>query len=113
MDSGYNPERSRVSSDKLAEFLSSPLTDEILDVPGIGPVAKEKLKDDNVETPVQLLGVFFTMKAPQMSQREHCDAMWFYLQDLGINSSRSGIVQCIAEKGNILIPGIYSSDDQG
>lgn len=31
--------------------------------------------------------------------------MW--LQSKGINSHRSTIVQCIAEKANILFPGIY------
>lgn len=30
-----------------------------------------------------------------------------FLQSKGVNSYRSGIVQCIAEKCNILMPGIY------
>ena len=109
--SGFDPNKSRVSADKLAEFLSSPIVDDITSVPGIGPATAEKLKEDNVETTVQLIGIFFTLKAPGMTQQEHVDAMWYYLQELGVNSFRSGIVQCIAEKANIMIPGIYDGQN--
>jgi hypothetical protein len=98
---------SRVSDSTLAHFLAGPIPNNLLDVPGIGPSAVEKLKVDNVESPIQLLGIFLTMKAPDMTQTQHCNAMWFYLQELGINSSRSCIVHCIAEKANLLIPGIF------
>lgn len=33
-----------------------------------------------------------------MSCVEHCDKFWAFLQSKGVNSYRSGIVQCIAEK---------------
>lgn len=105
--SGFDPKKSKVSADKLAEFLASPLGDDITMVPGIGDVAAEKLAMDNVITTFQLIGIFLTLKGKDMTQNEHLDAFWFYLQDLGINSFRSGIVQCIAEKTNIMIPGIY------
>lgn len=106
---GFDPNKSRVSEDKLAEFLSSPLDEDLTSVPGIGPAAVEKLAADEVRSTYQLIGTFLCLRDPGMTSKEHCDAMWFYLEDIGINAYRSGIVQCIAEKCNIMIPGLYHS----
>lgn len=111
--SGFDINKSRVSDDKLSEFLASPVVTDITSVPGIGDATAEKLAEDNIKSTHQLIGIFLTLKDPGMTQRQHCDAMWFYLQALDINSYRSGIVHCIAEKTNIMIPGIYGDDDDG
>lgn len=37
-------------------------------------------------------------KEHKVSCVEHCDKFWAFLQSKGVNSYRSGIVQCIAEK---------------
>ena len=42
-----------------------------------------------------------------MGTREHCDAFWAWLRAKGLNAYRAGIVLCIAEKVNTMIPGIY------
>ena len=108
---GFDINRSRVSDDTLAVFLSSPLDSDIESVPGIGPSSKEKLKAAGIETTIQLMGTFLTLKGIDMDQTQHCDAMWFYLQEIGVNTLRSGIVHCIAEKANVMVPGIYNSDN--
>lgn len=112
--SGYNPNNSRVADDTLANFLRSPISGDLLDVPGIGPRAKEMLaSDENGMFPVtnthQLIGVFFSLKRNNMGCKEHCDQMWNWLQHKGINAYRSGIVLSIAEKCNTMIPGIYDA----
>ena len=111
---GYNPNRSRVADDRLADFLRSPLTGDLLEVPGIGPKAKEMLgRSDDGLFPVtnthQLIGLFFSLKQSDMDSRQHCDQMWAWLQHKGVNAYRSGIVMCIAEKCNTMVPGIYDS----
>lgn len=108
---GFDINRSRISNNKMATFLVGDVVDDITSVPGIGPGTQEKLKTQGVETTIQLLGIFFTMKGLGMNQTQHCDAMWYYLQELGINAFRSGIVHAIAEKSNIMIPGIYENLD--
>ena len=36
--------------------------------------------------------------------------MWNYLDDIGINSHRAGIVKELAEKANTWISGLYDED---
>ena len=40
---GYDPKKSRVSDDTLADFFRSQLTGEITEIPGIGPAAAKAL----------------------------------------------------------------------
>ena len=59
--SGYDPKRSRVSDDKMNEFLRGQLTGDLTEVPGIGPAAVKKLAmgdldDDKVTNTFQLIG---------------------------------------------------------
>jgi len=59
--SGYDPRRSRVSDDKMNEFLRGQLTGDLTEVPGIGPAAVKKLAlgdldDDKVTNTFQLIG---------------------------------------------------------
>jgi hypothetical protein len=108
---GFDPSRSRVSYDTMAAFIASPVTDDILSVPGIGPATAEKLSNDNIDTTYQLIGLFLTLKGKNMTQQVHCDAFWFYLQSIGVNAARSGIVHSIAEKTNIMMPGIFELSD--
>eukprot|EP00968_Pinguiococcus_pyrenoidosus_P013547 scaffold1228_cov246-Pinguiococcus_pyrenoidosus.AAC.7 len=111
MAEGFNPNKSRVSEDRLAEFIVQELDPELTSVPGIGEKAKEFLAADGVETTFQLIGKFLMLKGKDTSVREHADAMWYYLQGVGINSYRAGIVLAIAEKVNTMMPGIYNPDE--
>lgn len=104
---GFDPKRSRISVDTLSVFLTNPIDPDLKSVPGIGPACVEKLLEDNIETTFQLIGMFLLLRTKDMNQQEHCNSFWFYLKELGINGPRSGIVQAIAEKTNIMIPGIY------
>ena len=53
-------------------------------------------------------GRFLTLKSKGASSQEHCDAMWYWLQGKGVSAHRSGIVQCLVEKLEIMMPSLYS-----
>lgn len=66
MSDGYDPQKSRVAEDTLADFLRAPLTGDLTEVPGIGPAAVTKLgageDGDVVENTFQLIGKFLMLK---------------------------------------------------
>ncbi|TYZ67869.1 hypothetical protein PybrP1_002406 [[Pythium] brassicae (nom. inval.)] len=120
MSDGYDPQKSRVAEDTLADFLRAPLTGDLTEVPGIGPAAVTKLgageDGDVIENTFQLIGKFLMLKKNSSENDDglvdcaaHCDAFWFWLKSKGITAYRSGIVMAIAEKVNTMLPGIYDA----
>eukprot|EP01041_Mallomonas_annulata_P004995 gene4995-9988_t len=108
---GYDPARSSVSNDKLSEFLHAPITGDLTEVPGIGPSAKAKLIDNGVGTTFALFGKFLTLKdSESVESVEHCDRFWYWIKEIGINSHRSAVVRAVAEKLDVMFPGIYDGN---
>ena len=108
---GFDPEKSKVSAETLARFLTSNLAEDLRSVPGIGPATVARLRenmdgDSAVETTYQLIGKFLALRGAGMEPKDHMNAFWFYLQARGIDSHRSGIVTSIAQKVDLMIPGI-------
>lgn len=67
MADGYDPQKSRVAEDTLADFLRAPLTGDLTEVPGIGKAAVAKLgeseeKEEAVTNTFQLIGKFLMLK---------------------------------------------------
>ena len=68
MADGYDPQKSRVAEDTLADFLRAPLTGDLTVVPGIGKAAVTKLSDaagdgdEAVTNTFQLIGKFLMLK---------------------------------------------------
>ena len=110
---GFDPSKSQVADDKLAEFLDAALEGDIKSVPGIGPAAAGKLAsgaaDDQVTSTYQLIAKFLYFRGAGCSSAQQCDAMWYWLQAKGVDAHRAGIVHSIAEKVNTMIPGMYDS----
>ena len=106
---GYDPNKSQVNDHRLAEWLEAELSPDIQSVPGIGPQSAQKLAvgDDGVHPTYQLIGRFLTLKGANATSQEHCDALWFWLQAKGVHQYRSGIVQCLVEKLEIMMPELY------
>ena len=109
--SGYDPNKSKVSQTKMGEFLLADIEEDITSIPGIGQSSKALLKEVDIETSYQLFGQFLMLKAEGSTTQEHCDAFWFWLKELGINSYRSGIIETIAEKLETFMPGIYVKEE--
>ena len=120
---GFDINKSRVSENAMAEFLSDEIREDLESVPGIGPEAVRILSSEcegeaPIETTYQLIGRFLALRGPGMTPVQHTNAFWFYLKLRGINRYRSGIVHAIAEKVNLMIPGTFSlealqEDDSG
>lgn len=72
----------------------------------IKELAKSMPGDAPVETTHQLIGKFLTLRGKGMTPQQHMDAFWFYLKERGLSSHRAGIVDAIAQKVNVMIPGI-------
>jgi hypothetical protein len=68
MSDGYDPQKSRVAEDTLADFLRAPLTGDLTEVPGIGKAAVTKLGaegedgEEAVTNTFQLIGKFLMLK---------------------------------------------------
>lgn len=64
MADGYDPQKSRVAEDTLADFLRAPLTGDLTEVPGIGAKGAEKLGEgeDAVNNTFMLIGKFLFLK---------------------------------------------------
>ncbi len=108
----FDVNRSQVNDEQLATFLRSEVDEDIQSVPGVGPAAQKKLAassdgEAGVKTTYQLIGKFLSLRDPDMTSDELCEAMFQWLKLKGINAFRSGIVHSIAEKTNLMMPGIY------
>mmetsp|Transcript_28361 Transcript_28361/g.59156 ORF Transcript_28361/g.59156 Transcript_28361/m.59156 type:complete len:133 (-) Transcript_28361:359-757(-) len=118
VETGYDPKRSKVSDDTMADFVRATIKGDITEVPGIGPAAAKKLAegepDDQVTNTYQLIGKFLMLKGPdsadsKVESYEHCEKFWFWLAAKGISSHRSAIVKAIAQKVNGTMPGVYDA----
>jgi hypothetical protein len=109
-ETGYDPNRSRVSDDKMADFLRSPITGDLQEIPGVGPAAVRNLAEGeggSITNTFQLIGQFLKLRNDEGDCVAHCDTMWQWLAAKGLNAHRSGIVRCLAEKCDTMMFGIY------
>lgn len=115
----YEPEKSRISEDKLADFLRAPITGDLTEIPYLSRCAIRKLAtgDDKITNTFQLIGKYLLLKTcigkidDIIDNKTHCNKFYNWLKSKGIQSYRNDIVMIIAEKVNIMIPGIYNPDD--
>mmetsp|Transcript_21604 Transcript_21604/g.31953 ORF Transcript_21604/g.31953 Transcript_21604/m.31953 type:complete len:125 (+) Transcript_21604:117-491(+) len=118
MADGYDPNKSKVSDDKMQDWLKSQVTDELEDVPGIGPKAAQKLAegDESITNCYQLFGKFLMLRGPDSAEHkvesmEHAEKFWQWLKAKGISAHRSAIVKAIAEKSATFFHGIYDATE--
>lgn len=112
MSKGYNSNNLLTNSDQLDFFLESPITGNLLDVPGLGISDKKKLRYyGGIQTTYQLIGKFLSFKKEDIEYEKLCSSFYNYLANAGVNENyRSAIVQAIAEKTRISFPDIYEED---
>ncbi|CAN0321375.1 unnamed protein product, partial [Ectocarpus sp. 6 AP-2014] len=114
---GYHPRQTGVGEGPdrtLEDFKKAAITGDLSEVPGIGTDAVGLLGegegDDCVKNTFQLIGKFLVLRGSNEDGTligcvEHCDKFYWWLQSKAVNSHRGRIVQCIAEKVNLLYPG--------
>ena len=104
----YHPERSQISPDTLASWLRYPINGDLYEVPGILEPTVRLLNKHGIETTWQLIGKFLSYKSEKITSQEHIDLFWNFLKyEVGITSHVAGIVRCIAEKADTMMPGLY------
>jgi hypothetical protein len=118
LQQGYDPNRSRVSDDKMASWTEADLDGSLTQIPGVGAATKSKLKADGIKNSYHLLGKYMTFTQLEydgtgeiavdtysLNQR-----FWLYLQSLGINAHRSAIVKAVSEKVATMLPGFLDAN---
>ena len=104
----YHPENSKVSESALSEFIRAPLSSKLSDIPGIGPATVELLAAEGITTSFQLVGKFLSFKDKDVDSLLHCETFYQWLCELKTPKGfRAGVVHALAEKLNIMFPGIY------
>lgn len=99
-----------ISNSKFDKFCHEPLDDDVLSVPGLGVIAARNLKADGICCTTQLIGKFLTLKRPDCSIEEHVDLFYQYLLSVRVGGLAPIITICIAEKANMMIPGIFDAE---
>jgi hypothetical protein len=101
---------SKLKDNTLAQFVSSPVQDDLSYVPGLGGSGKiaESLRRNGITSTYQLIGKFLELRGPDMTSVENCNrfAEWLTLKGASGNS-RNYIVRSIAEKCSSIMPGIF------
>eukprot|EP01039_Chlorochromonas_danica_P011142 gene11142-12421_t len=106
----YNPKKSQVSDSRLATFISAPITGSLDEVPGVAAKTIEKLEEQGINTTFQLIGKYLSLKDKDVGPVEHADRFYLWLQAIGTpGGHRAGVVHSIAERMNIIFPGIYEA----
>lgn len=100
-------------SDALADFLrESTIDEDLTTVPGLGQVSAERLSVHGIHTTYQLFGCFLRVCGEQMNGQQRVAAFKHYLKLVDVPAcARSAITHSVAEKLNIMMPGIVDSDD--
>jgi hypothetical protein len=103
MADGYDPRKSKVSEDSMQAWRNSQPTDDLLEIPGIGPAAVKKLGEamidaERITNTYMLFGKYLSLKGPDLDGHkvdivEHNERFWHYLKIRGISAHRSAIVK--------------------
>lgn len=106
----YNPEKTYINKDRLADFLSSALTGDVCEVPGIRQKTAQKLASEehgSVRNTWQLLGKFLEMREQGDTCLTHCTRYMHWLKRKGVTKHCTTITTCVAEKVATWLPIMY------
>eukprot|EP00616_Rhizochromulina_sp_CCMP1243_P002088 CAMPEP_0118968976 /NCGR_PEP_ID=MMETSP1173-20130426/6125_1 /TAXON_ID=1034831 /ORGANISM="Rhizochromulina marina cf, Strain CCMP1243" /LENGTH=121 /DNA_ID=CAMNT_0006918161 /DNA_START=39 /DNA_END=404 /DNA_ORIENTATION=- len=109
----FDPKKTTLNEDAIGEFLRGVVTGDLTEVPGVGPANADKFADAGITNTHQLLGKFLMLKQDPPAGEDihpiafHMNCMAEWLQSIGISSHRGNIALAVAEKSDIMLPGIY------
>ena len=106
----YDPTRTYLGKDRIAEFLMAPLTGDLTEVPGVGPKTAAKLAEEehgSVRNTYQLLGKFLEMREVNDTCVTHCTRFMHWLKLKGLTKHKTSVTTCVAEKVSTWIPIMY------
>jgi hypothetical protein len=102
---------SALKDSTMAQWLASPISGDLKDVPGVGPAGIEKFKANGIQNTHQLIGQFLLFKGDDLNTQDHLDLFYKWLADIGISAHRAGVVWSVAEKVSTFLPGLVNKDD--
>ena len=91
------------------------MTGKLTNVPGIGAKNSQLLMQavdggPNVQTSFQLFGIFMGFRGKDIDSAQHCQLFFNWLRLHHIHHCTHAIVSAMAEKANIMFPGIYDNE---
>jgi hypothetical protein len=110
----YNPAKSHTTQAALMNFIRAPVNDvDLKCVPGLGEKSVEKFHEHHICTVTQLIGKYLMFKNDSsMTGKMLADAYFNWLSnEVKIHTHQNEIVQAIAERCNLMIPGIYNAHE--
>ena len=112
----FHPSKSQLSESTISAYLEAPITDSLTSgglAIGIGPATEKILSKERVLTGFQLIAKFLSFKGAGMTPKEHVQAFYNWLCDIGISPGhRAGLCHAVAEKANTMFPELsYSMHD--
>ena len=106
----FNPNKTHISDGAMSVWLNSPVSDEITSIPGIAEGNADSLAENGIHTVWQLMGVFLSLKGPEVGSVELCERFYQQIKSYGIKNKRGEIVVAIASKLNNTFPGLYKPE---
>lgn len=102
----YDPSKSTLKAETLAEFLCEEWTQDLKSFPGIGPKTVEILNEENVYTTPQLIAVYLQLFDGRRSLKDINEAFYAYLEEkkIGRGTSKTNLIYGLNEKLSIVFP---------
>ena len=103
----YDPAKSQISANNLAVFKNAPMGADLMCIPGVGAKCVQHLALAGITTSFQLLGEFLRFRGNNISSEDQCQMFFHWLRTKNIDHCTHCVVQAIAEKCDLLFPGLY------
>lgn len=102
----YDPSKSSLKAETLAEFVCDEWTQDLESFPGIGPKTVEILNEENVHTTPQLVAVYLQLFDGERSLEAINEAFFDYLHEkkIGRGVSKTNLIYALNEKLSIIFP---------
>ena len=105
----FHPDATKKSNDAISNFVGSPLSGDLAQVPGVGDSCISTLKRAGIENLYQLIAKYLSFKEDGIECVEHHEAFYVWLKEIGVTAHRATITNSIGEKMNLVFPGIFDS----
>jgi len=106
----FHPADSNVAGDAMAVWIQAPVTGDLQQVAGLGPVYAAAFKAAGITTTHQLIAKYLSFKGEGVGSVELMDRFYYWIQDTlkeNRGNTKAGVALAIGEKVNITFPGIY------
>ena len=104
-------ERHLTEEELVRNFLANPWSEDLEDIPGIGPANKYCLNAQGVLTPYQIAAFALSLKGIGISNSEMWEKVYFQLAIWKIYAKRKLIVSSVLLKLDAGFPGAFACDE--